>query len=177
MGRNITEMTNRGVAMLSAAVAAADVNGLAILLPFRKGRRIVFQVNTDATGLAAADIITVRVQARAKSDSSWHNLELANGSDPTVTPLAFDAQADAGELDASKFIIGELNLERLKTPAAIEALNTEMDALRLVAINAVAANVQIDAQFEIGWLFKNPPQDGQADTEQLLTKQIWDKTV
>lgn len=177
MGHNVTEMTNRGVALLAVTVADSDANGETILLPFRKGRRLVLQVQTDAAGLAASDALTVRLQARAKAAATWHNLELANGADPSTDPLAFDVQGDGGELDTNDFIIGELNLERLKTPAAIEALSDEMDAIRIVAINGVAANIELSASFEIGWLFKNPPQDGQADTEQLLTKQIWDKTV
>lgn len=175
MGRNVTEMTNRGVALLAVTVADADADGETILLPFRKGRRLVLQVQTDATGLAASDALTVRLQARAKAAATWHNLEKADGSDPSTDPLAFDVQGNDGELDTNDFIIGELNLERLKTPAAIVALDDEMDAIRIVAINGVAADIELSASFEIGWLFKNPPQDGQADTEQLLTKQIWDK--
>ena len=168
--RNISECTINGVALTPQNVNNSDVNGAAISILPKHGRRLL--ITMIAGAFAANDVINIRLQGRAKAANSWHNLEKADGSDPSTDPLAFDEQADAGALE-NGFIHGEIDLDRLQTPAAITALDDVMDAIRVVGINDVAQNVVVGGTFQIGGLNRMPPVDGNHDLEQLLNKQVW----
>lgn len=160
---NLSETTIGGRALAPGNISNADVNGDAIVRPWLGARRIFFIL--IAAAMAAGDIITVRVQARRVNTSTWDNLKQSDGT----TDLAFDAQADGGELEDG-FITGELNLQRLIFPDSA----FEYDAIRVVGINAVAQNVVVGGTFSLGWLFRHGKSlASRGNTEQLLDKQIW----
>lgn len=163
------ELAEAGLALVPQVVNTTEILGETIEAPWKKGRFLLFDVIGAA--FAASDSITVTVQGRiagtynhgtttTPSPYLWEDV-----LDKDAASLAFDAEADAGDLE-NGHITGSLDLNRLSITAQDGV--SEYDALRITAINGNAADVIIGASYRISDLYEVPG----TITDGLISKQF-----
>lgn len=163
MQHNPHEALVPGIALVPQNINTTPVVGATILRPWELGRYITFIA--IAAAFAASDSITINVEARRKGTSTWDDVTESDGS----TALAFDAEADGGDLE-NGHVFGTLDLERFEKPNAAY----EYDAIRIAAVNGNAANVIVGACYFISKLYTYPAKDASGNllTDGLLIKQL-----
>ena len=163
------EQVEAGLALKPQDINTTKILGETIETPWKKGRFLLFDIIGAA--FAASDSITVTVQGRisgssgeATSTSTLEPYIWEDILDKDDNSLAFDAEADAGDLE-NGHITGTVDLNRL----SLTSQNgfREYDALRIVAINGNAANVTVGASYRITDLYEVPG----TLTDGLLSKQ------
>lgn len=152
------------------AVNSSQVNGPAIVEPWRYGRTLA--VNFDASALASNDSLTFGVERRRRGTSTWDSVFEPNGS----TQLKFTVQSGSGtagtlgaRLKDDLPMFGELDLNRLKVDKDIGGQSYDYDAIRFTAINGVAQNVNVSGT---GFILDLAEEPGAGDAvEDLLNRQ------
>lgn len=157
-------------ALKPQAVNNSQVNGDAIVRPWKEGRKMMFEI---ASGdLSSGDSLTFGLEMRRQGTSTWDTVKQPNGS----TALVMTAQtyaATTGTLAArlkdGLVAIGEIDLTDLKTDKDIGGAAYDYDAIRLTAVNGAAQNVTCAATAYIADLYSEP--GGDEDYEDFYDKQ------
>lgn len=154
-----------GLAIAPQAIGTTAVDGVAIVRPWEVGRTISFLAIAGA--LAAADALTVVVQARRVGTSTWDGALCADG----VTALGFTVSklSDGGAVE-NGVVMGSLDLSRFKAPGEFT-----YDAIRLRAVNANNSSPGIIGfAYVIADGYTNPIKDlsGALVQDDLILKQL-----
>jgi len=164
------EQMEAGLALKPQDINTTKILGEAIEAPWKKGRFLLFDI--IAAAFAASDVITVTVQGRISgsylTSTSTSTLEpyiWEDVLDKDGNSLIFTAEADGGTLEDGS-ITGSIDLNRLSLIA--QDGTSKYDALRIVAINANAANVVVGGHYRITDLYEVPG----TITDGLISKQF-----
>lgn len=169
MKNSPNEIAEASLALKPQNINTTKILGETIEAPWKKGRFLVLDVIGAA--FAASDVITITVQGRiagsyltATSTTTLEPYIWEDVLDKDGNSLIFDAQADVGDLE-NGHITGTIDLNRLSITAQDGV--KKYDALRIVAINANAADVVVGASYRITDLYEVPG----SLTDGLLSKQ------
>jgi hypothetical protein len=161
------EVGIRGRAFKPQNVNSSAVNGADIAEPWKYGKTLVLTLLAGA--MTTNDALTITVQGKKKSDSSYVSLKQSDGT--TALTFTVSKTSNGGVLDdtgGDGFLMGSIQLDRLKSGLT----GDEFTALRITAINAAAQNVILSASYAIHDLYKSPPPSAVLNVDDLLGKQL-----